>query len=108
MAFNQGRLEVIDQFGETGAFSGPEGRRALTILAGGLKDVEQESRRAGVSFARLNNQMITLTRQTLGLSPAVGQVIDIVGTFAIGTTMMVGVLAGLTALGTLWDRLTEK
>jgi len=107
VAFNQNLTQVIDQAGQTGAFSGPEGQRAFTDIAGQFKNVDETSRRAGLGLGRLNNAMVTVARQAAGTDPIVGRLVDTVGTFAIGVGPMIPILAGLTAIAVGYRKITE-
>lgn len=51
--------------------------------------------------------MVVIARQAANAHPAVGQLVDVVGTFALGTGVMVAVLAGLAAIATAWNRITR-
>lgn len=75
-----------------------QNRRAFTTLAGSIKNIDEAGRSAGVGMHRLNNSLIVLARQATGTHPVVGQLVDVVGTFAIGTAAMVPILAGIAAI----------
>lgn len=89
---------------------GPGFRRddqAYTTLAGSLKNVDEAARSGSLGLHRLNNSLVVLARQATGTHPIVGQLADVIGTFAIGTAAMVPVLAGIAAVGAgigLWRR----
>lgn len=72
---------------------------------------EKVGRSAGNSVPglnRLNNAMITLTRQMTGVSPVVGQFTDVLGTMAIGTAKMIPLLAGAAGLAWAISKITEE
>ncbi|HSW31875.1 MAG TPA: hypothetical protein VLH75_20495 [Longimicrobiales bacterium] len=79
----------------------------FNILAGGFKNVETASGRAGVGIGRLNETLASTLRQAASVSPAFAQIINVLGSMALGTFVMTGVLAGLAALAWGWKTLTE-
>jgi hypothetical protein len=81
--------------------------RTFSKTAATVEKVGTASRTAGAGVHRLNNSMVVLARQATGTHPVVGQLADIVGTFAIGTARMVPILAGVAALGFAWRLLTR-
>src|SRR5690606_35691460 len=81
---------------------------ATNQAAASVERVGNSSRRGVDGINRLNNSMVVIARNAAGAHPAVGQLVDVVGTFAIGTGAMVGVLAGLTALALAVRKLTEE
>lgn len=101
-AYNQAIAGVIQR---RAAFQND--RQAFTALAGSLKDVEEAGRRGSLGMHRLNNSLIVMARQATNTHPVVGQLADVVGTFAIGTAKMVPILAGIAAIGFAWQRLTR-
>lgn len=106
-SYNAGMIEVLDDPAMSGAFQGGEGRETFTQLAGSLKNVDDASRTAGVGVGRLNMTMASLLRQATGTHPAVGQLVNVVGSLALGGGIMVGVLAGLAAVSFGWRKWTE-
>lgn len=112
-AYNAAILAALDQGRAAEAagipvFKGQEGEKAFAAVAGSLRELDDESRRSVVGLGRLNNAMVTVARQAAGAHPVVGQLVDVVGTFALGTGVMVGVLAGLTALAYGYKALTKE
>lgn len=111
-AYNRTILEVLDS-GRTNeaagipVFQGQAGHETFAKIAGSLQEIDGASRKSAVGLGRLNNAMVTVARQAAGAHPVVGQLVDVVGTFALGTGVMVGVLAGMAALAAGWNRLTK-
>jgi hypothetical protein len=65
----------------------------------------------GLTSSGLNSVRASLTglaASLLGTAPGVAQFTSALGTMAVGSGVMIGVLAGLAALGFAWDKLTEK
>lgn len=109
-AYNRSLVSIIDQTSAAGGLSRntKAGADAFLDLTGSLKNVDAAGRRANLGLGRLNDAMVTVARQGLGLNTVSGKLIDTVGTFAIGTAYMVPVLAGLAAIGYAWQKLTEE
>lgn len=63
---------------------------------------------AQLQTGRLGNQFASLTSQLTGLHPIVGNIASVLGNFAIGGAVTVGVLGGLTLITVAWDKLTES
>lgn len=105
MAYNQGVLQVIDQGQRNRGLIGAGGRDVYAELAGSLKDVGTAGSAARVSTSRLNETFASLARQAVGTHPAVGQLANVVGTFALGGAATAGVLAGIAAIGVAWQRM---
>ncbi len=81
---------------------------AFNTLAGSIKNVGDAGRSSSVGMHRLNNSLVVLARQATGTHPIVGQLTDVVGTFAIGTAAMVPVLAGIAAIATGLSAITRE
>lgn len=106
-AYNRELRRVIAQGEAAGAFTGRQGQESFTQLAGTIRRLDTEARRSTGGLGRLNDSMVTVARQAAGAHPAVGRLVDVVGTFAIGTGAMVGVLAGLAAIAAAYRKITE-
>ena len=106
-AFNQGVLSELDQLSSAGITDFGSGGQ-LTKIREQIKDVGGAGRTASIGMHRLNNSLVVLTRQAAGAHPVVGQLVDVVGTFAIGTARMVPVLAGLAAIAFAWNEITRE
>lgn len=104
-AFNQGVVSVLDA--NQGAVTGRGGRDTFVQLADQLKNVDDAGRRGSLGMHRLNNSLIVVARQATNTHPVVGQLADVVGTFAIGTAAMVPILAGIAALAFAWRAVTR-
>jgi hypothetical protein len=105
-AYNRGTLEVLQR--HQGALRGAAGQETYTRIAGSLKNVEQESRKAGIGLQSMRGPLTTITTQLAHANPAVGQLASMVGSFALGTGMMIGVMAGLAALAYGWNKVTAE
>jgi hypothetical protein len=81
--------------------------RTFSKTAETVEKVGTASRTAGAGIHRLNNSMVVLARQATGTHPVVGQLVDTIGTFGIGTAKMVPILAGIAAIGFGWRLLTR-
>ena len=107
IAYNQSVLRELSTGKATGAFSSPGGRENFTILAGSLKNVDAASRSASGGVGRLNLTMASLLSQATATHPAVGQLTQVVGSLAIGSGLMLGVLGGLAALALAYRNITK-
>lgn len=65
------------------------------------------SGRAHLATGRLGNQFASLAGQIAGVHPIVGNLTSILGNFAYGSVMTVGILAGITAIAVAYDKITE-
>lgn len=66
------------------------------------------TRRSGASLNTVRSALQGLLASTLHTAPGVAQVSGAIGTMAMGTTMMVGVLAAIAALAYGWQWLTRE
>src|SRR5690606_23481761 len=107
-AYNNAVIAEIDRRTRAGAFQGRAGREAFTEIAGSLKNVNEAGRSASLGLHRLNNSMIVVARQAAGAHPVVGQLADVIGTFAIGTARMIPILAGITAIAFAYKKITQE
>lgn len=107
-AYNQGVIAAIDRGSAARAFQGAAGREAFTTIAGSIKNVDTEARRAGIGIASLRGPLVTISTQALATNPAMGQFASILGSLAFGSGVMVGVLAGLAAISTALHLITRE
>ena len=105
-AYNQAILSRISTVGGAGGFEGG-GRERFAALAGSLKNVDVAGRSAAGGVGRLNLTLASLLSQATQTHPAVGQLTQVVGSLAIGSGLMLGVLGGLAALGLAYRNLTQ-
>ena len=105
-AYNQAILSRISTVGGAGGFEGG-GRERFAALAGSLKNVDVAGRSAAGGVGRLNLTLASLLSQATATHPAVGQLTQVVGSLAIGSGLMLGVLGGLAALGLAYRELTK-
>lgn len=108
IAYNAGMVSIIDKASGAGALTGRGGQDTFALLAGRLKDVGGEARRAQAGFGELRESAASLAARMAGVHPIFGRVSNVMGGFALGSTMMVGVMGGMAALGFAWQKLTEK
>ena len=103
VAYNEGIIQAIDRSG--GAVG--MGRERFVELAGSMKNVTQESWRAGVGMGALRQTTASLAAQAAGAHPVVGRLASVVGGLALGSAMTIGVLGGLAAIGLAYRKITE-
>lgn len=103
-AYNQGVVQALDRGGGAVGL----GQQQFTRMAGSLKNIDTESRRAGLGVGQLRETMGSLAARAAGTHPVVGQLAGVLGSFAIGSTLMVGILGGLAAIALAWNKITEK
>jgi len=65
------------------------------------------SRGAGAGINSLRAPLAMLAQQALGVNPALSRLSSILGTLALGSAQMVGVLAGLAAVSVAYQALTR-
>jgi hypothetical protein len=66
---------------------------------------------AGATAGRINSlrsSMTSLAASFVGTAPGVAQFTGVLGTMALGSGVMIGVLAGMAALSFAWDKITES
>lgn len=85
-----------------------QAERGLGRVDGASKRLNSTMGQAHLQTGRLGNQFAGLAGQLTGLHPIVGNVAGVMGNFAIGAGLTVGVLAGLAAIALAWDKLTES
>lgn len=59
-----------------------------------------------LSLGRLGNQFAGLAGSIAGVHPVVGNILGVMGNFAIGSAWTVGIIAGVAAIAVIYDRLT--
>tara|TARA_R110000824_G_scaffold401687_3_gene613649 strand:- start:4382 stop:7306 length:2925 start_codon:yes stop_codon:yes gene_type:complete len=67
----------------------------------------KSAKKAGVSMGRLGQSMVSVTRQATGMNPVLAQAGFVLGSMGIGNIAMIGVLAGLAAMGLALRGITE-
>src|SRR5690606_31847675 len=119
-AYNNAVLAEIDRVGAasratvdpTNLRRGMDARGVYTDaaaeLADSLKDVTTNSRSATVGLGRMNYTLGALAARAAGTNAVTGQLATVVGSFAVGTAMTAGVLAGLAAIGFAYQRITKS
>lgn len=105
-AYNRAMIQALDQGARTGAFRGGAGQKLFTQMAGSLKDIGTEGRRAGIGIQSLREPLTTLVYTAAGANAAFGRMSSILLSFAAGGTVTVAVLAGLGLMVLAWNKLT--
>lgn len=89
--------------------------RAFKRLDRGIAGVEGSTKRLNATMGqgalqtgRLGNQFAGLAGQLTGIHPIIGNVAGVLGNFAVGSALTVGVLGGLAAIALAYDVLTKS
>lgn len=82
--------------------------RRMRDIENSLGGVERSSKSATLSTGRLGNQFANLAGQIAHTHPIVGNLAGVLGNFAIGSAMTVGILAGVAAIAVAYDKITES
>lgn len=80
---------------------------ASALMSGSFTRMGAASRSAGVGIASIRGPLATLTAQLTATNPTIAQLSSVLGTLAIGSTAMLGALAGLAALAAAYRLLTK-
>lgn len=72
-----------------------------------LTRIDNAAKSTHLSTGRLGNQFSNLAGRIAGVNPIVGNLANILGDFAVGGLVTVGVLAGLTAIAVAYEKLTS-
>lgn len=80
-------------------------QREMAVAGFGV--VEKAAVRVGPGLNSVRSAMTSLAASALSTAPGVAQLSGVLGSMALGTGLMIGVLAGVAALGFAWDKLTE-
>lgn len=84
---------------------------AVTQLSGALVDMSDAAGGANgahMSFGRLGYALAGFGSRAASINPILGHMLYIFGSFGIGTTLMIGVLAGFVAIVGIWQQMTEE
>lgn len=73
-----------------------------------IERVAPVARAGRLSLGRLGNQFAGLAGAIGGVHPVVGNILGVMGNFAIGNPWTVGIMAGIAAIAVMWDRLTDS
>lgn len=84
-----------------------QSERQLGRLHGSTTRLEGGFKSATFQTGRLGNQFASLAGQIAGVHPIVGNLAQVMGNFAIGGFITVGVLGGVAAMALVWDRFTK-
>lgn len=82
--------------------------RRMREIEGAMGGVERASKSTGLQTGRLGNQFANLAGQIARVHPIVGNLAGVLGNFAIGAGLTVGVLAGVAAVAVVYDKLTAS
>lgn len=77
-------------------------------VEGGTKRLNSSMGQASLQTGRLGNQFAGLAGQLTGIHPIIGNVAGVLGNFAVGSALTVGVLGGLAAIALAYDTLTKS
>lgn len=75
--------------------------------ASGFATIDLSANRGRLAVGRLSNSFASLLSQAAGVHPVLGNVVSVLGSFAIGSILLAGVLAGLAAVSFWYRKLTE-
>lgn len=93
-------LESLDQRGQQLA-------TRMASSAGATGQLGAAATRSSAGLKALREPLTNAARAMIGLNPMVAQLSSVLGSLAIGSVQMVGVLAGVAALGYAWNKFTE-
>ncbi len=102
-----GGLEAFKRI--QGAVSGEmaRGETRTLALATATDRLSGSKSNAALSATKLQGNLRSLATNIIGLNSQVAGLANVLGTFAVGSGVMVGILAGLAALGFIYNRLTS-
>lgn len=91
-------------------FAPPEGYEAfIKGTVANLKEIPAAAGPAFTGLSRLNNGLVTVIRNATGTNVVMAQLIDTLGTYAVGSVgKMTAWLAGLAALAYAFKKMTEE
>ena len=84
-----------------------EALKMNAALGSGPRGTAGAAQAAVLPLNRVNSTLRILAQQGLGVNPVLSNLGFILGTFAIGSVMMTGVLAGLAAFAFAWRKVKE-
>lgn len=84
-----------------------EALKMNAALGTGQKGTAAVAQQAVLPLNRVNSTLRIMAQQALGVNPVLGNLSFLLGTFAVGSVMMTGVLAGLAAVGFAWRKLRQ-
>lgn len=76
-------------------------------IEGAMGGVDRAAKGATLQTGRLGNQFAGLAGQIAGVHPVVGNLAQVLGNFAIGGAVTLGVLGGLALIAVAYDKLTK-
>lgn len=89
------------------ALAGLRAGESFKQNAQAVNNVAAAAKNAGAGINSLRGPLTTMTAQMLNLNPAAASAASVLGNFSLGAGPMIGVLAGVAALGYAWNKLTE-
>ena len=102
-AFQRALLREIDSRKKAGTLD----TTSFNVLAEQLDDIGAAGPRAAAGTGRLNEVLTTMVTRIAEVNPAVGRLVSVMGSMALGSVFMAGLLGGLAALAAGWRKLTE-
>lgn len=102
-----GGLEAFKRIQSTVNDEMARGVTRTTALATSTERLSRSKSNAGLSAVKLQGSLRSLATSMIGLNSQVAGLANVLGTFAVGSGVMVGILAGLAALGFIYNRLTS-
>jgi hypothetical protein len=73
-----------------------------------LAGVDEAAGHGRLSIGRLGNAVADLGAHLTGVHPILGKVVEVVGMFAVGHALTLGVITGITLIALAWDKYSEK
>lgn len=95
-------------FEGTATNMGSSAARVTRTVNVAFDGVDKAAKRSVPSVNALRGAMTSLAANAANAAPGVGQLTSVLGSMALGSTMMIGVLGGLAAVGFAWDAMTKK
>ncbi len=80
---------------------------AQNQVTASLAQVAPVAHAGRLSLGRLGNQFTSLTSQIAGVHPVVGNVVSVLGNFAVGSLLMTGILGATAILAALYATITS-
>lgn len=106
-AMNKGILDELERRGQAGRL-GTAYTSDFNTLAGAFRDVGTESKRGVRGIGEMRESFASLLAQAAGVHPVLGRIVNVMGGLAMGSVVMGGVLAGLSALAWWWNKVREE
>ena len=105
-AMNKAILSEIERRGKAGTI-GAAYNQDFNTLAGAFKNVGTEAKQGVRGIGEMRESFASLLAQAAGVHPVLGRIVNVMGGLAMGSVLMGGVLAGLSALAWWWNKVRE-